>query len=147
MPSRTTMRIQWKLHKLVWNLSGGRLGGRVVGMPVLELVTIGQRSGQQRHVLLTYVDEPSGPVVFGTNAGLDQDPAWVVNLRHAGALRMRTKGRWREVNPVEVVEEHERSQLWSKAVAVNKGYEDHLRTLTRPVPIIRLIFASGESQP
>jgi deazaflavin-dependent oxidoreductase (nitroreductase family) len=141
------MRVQWKLHKLIWNLSGGRLGNRIVRMPVLELVTVGKRSGQPRHVLLTYLDEPSGPVVFGTNAGLDQDPAWVVNLRHAGGLRMRTKGRWADVNPVEVIEEHERTRLWGKAVTANHGYEGYLRTLTRPVPIIRLVPAApGETR-
>jgi hypothetical protein len=72
MASRASMRWQWRTHKLMWNLSGGHLGRRVVGMPVLELVTTGHKSGERRSILITYIDEPGGPVIFATNAGLDR---------------------------------------------------------------------------
>jgi hypothetical protein len=73
---RRKIRLQWKVHKLIWKLSGGRLGRNVIGMPVLELVTIGHKSRQQRQILITYVDSDGAPAIIGTNAGRDADSAW-----------------------------------------------------------------------
>ena len=87
--NRTWMRFQWRTHKLLWNLSGGRLGRRVAGMPVLELVTIGHKSGQERQILISYVGDDDAPLVVGSNAGRDVDPAWVKNLRVNPRARMR----------------------------------------------------------
>jgi F420H(2)-dependent quinone reductase len=137
MANRTVMRLQWRSHKLIWRLSGGRLGNRVVGMPVLELVTTGHRSGRQRSILITYLDEPEGPVVFGTNAGLDRDPAWVTNLRAHDAVRIRVAGEWTDRRAVEPSDQGERQRLWNAAVAANPGYADYLATLTRSVPIVQ----------
>lgn len=51
--TRRSTRFQWRMHLLLWNLSGGRLGRRVVGMPVVELITTGRKSGVPRQILIT----------------------------------------------------------------------------------------------
>ena len=136
--NRTAMRVQWKLHKLMWNLSGGRLGRQVVGMPVLELVTVGRRSGLEREVLLTHVDHDGSPAVIGTNAGRDTDPAWVENLRANPDARARWNGEWHDVTAVELDgDEHE--AVWNAAVAANRGYVAYAEALTRPIPIMHLV--------
>ena len=135
--NRRYMRLQWKMHKLIWGVSGGRLGRKVAGMPVLELETIGRKSGQSRQILITYVDSDGAPAIIGTNAGRDTDPAWVLNLRSNAAARARWDGRWHHVTASEL-EGEEYGQGWAAAVQANPGYEDYLEALTRPVPIIRL---------
>ena len=100
--NRTKMRFQWRMHKFIWYLSGGRLGRKVVGMPVLELVTTGHKSGLERTILITYVDDERGPALIGTNAGRDSDPPWVKNLRANPEARARWSGRWRDVVAVEL---------------------------------------------
>jgi F420H(2)-dependent quinone reductase len=35
----------WKVHRFVHRVSGGRIGGKVVGLPVLMLTTRGRKSG------------------------------------------------------------------------------------------------------
>jgi deazaflavin-dependent oxidoreductase (nitroreductase family) len=135
--NRTWMRFQWRMHKLLWNLSGGRLGRKVIGMPVLELVTIGHKSGQERQILITYVEHNGFPAIIGTNAGRDVDPAWVKNLRANRKARARWNGRWRDVVATEL-SGNELDQVWGEAVAVNPGYATYAESLTRPVPIFRL---------
>jgi F420H(2)-dependent quinone reductase len=137
-PNRRVMRMQWKLHKLTWNLSGGRLGRRVIGMPVLELETTGHRSGRPRRILITYVLDGDTSVLFGTNAGADVDPAWVRNLRVAPTCRVRRDGRWRDAD-AEFVTDDDHARLWQRAVEANSGYAEYERVLTRPVPIVRLV--------
>ena len=75
------LSFQWKLHKLVWRVSGGRLGTKVVGLPVLELVTTGRKSGEPRSVLLNYLDAAAGYAVIASNAGDDRPPLWWLNLQ------------------------------------------------------------------
>ena len=135
--NRTLMRLQWKVHRLIWNLSGGRLGRKVTGMPVVELVTVGHKSGQERQILITYVESEGAPAIIGTNAGRETDPAWVKNLRANPQARARWDGEWRRVSGVELSgEDYER--VWEAAVKLNSMYADYERDLTRPVPIIRL---------
>jgi hypothetical protein len=45
-----------------------------------EVIAIGRRSGAERQILITYVDD-GAPAIIGTNAGRDRDPAWANNLR------------------------------------------------------------------
>lgn len=78
---RSQLRAIWRFHKVMWKLSGGRLGRTSGGMKVLELVTTGRKTGEPRSVLLFYRDGATGPVVVGSNAGASKDPAWVSNLR------------------------------------------------------------------
>lgn len=135
--NRRFIRLQWRAHKLIWNRSGGRLGRRVRGMPVLELVSVGRKSGRPRQILIGYADERGVPVLIATNAGRDLDPAWVLNLRAQPEARARWDSEWHDVTAVEACgSEHER--LWALATAVNDGYERYRKSWTRPVPIIRL---------
>jgi deazaflavin-dependent oxidoreductase (nitroreductase family) len=106
-------------------------------MPVLELVSVGRKSGRPRQILIGYTDDGGVPVLIGTNAGRDVDPAWVQNLRAEPDARARWDGAWHDVAAVEATgAEHER--LWALATAVNEGYERYRESLTRVVPIVRL---------
>lgn len=137
MDQRSVMRFQWKMHKLLWNLSGGRIGRRIGGMDNLELITTGRKSGQPRQILIWYLDDGGVPAIVGTNAGKDEDPAWAKNLRDEPRARARWDGRWYEVTAVELVgEDYER--VWNQAVATYQGYAEYAEQLTRHIPIFRL---------
>ncbi len=131
------MRFQWRAHRLSWNLSGGRLGRKVVGMPVLELVTRGHKSGLDRNILITYVDSGGNPAIIGSNAGRDSDPAWVRNLRAQPEARARWAGQWRNVVAQEL-EGIEYESVWLRAVSLNSDYETYRQGMTRHIPIFRL---------
>jgi deazaflavin-dependent oxidoreductase (nitroreductase family) len=121
----------------VWNLSGGRLGRKIAGIAVLEMVSLGHRSGRERQILITYVEDPAGPLIVGTNAVRKRDPVWVENLRTNRHARARWAGRWHEVIAVEF-ERDDHAAAWAMAVACNDGYAEYAADLTRHVPIIRL---------
>ncbi|MGA9594674.1 MAG: nitroreductase/quinone reductase family protein [Acidimicrobiia bacterium] len=135
--SRRFLRMQWRLHKLVWNLSGGRLGRRVSGMPVLELVTIGHRSGQERGILIWYVSTARGPAVIGSNAGASYDPAWVKNLRAHPGARIRRDGTWSDVR-ARFAAGAEFEEIWQKAVEAADDYAGYAAVTDRPIPVVVL---------
>ena len=142
-PPRGFMRLQWRLHKLIWKLSGARLGRRVDGMPVLRLVTTGHTSGRPRDVLLWYVDTKTGPVLAGTNAGADHDPAWIMNLRADPSATMTVEGVTTPVIAV-FLDGEPHAAAWATLVAAHGGYRTYAEVLTRPVPIVRLSSRNGD---
>lgn len=135
-PSRRFMRFQWKLHRLAWDLSGGRLGRRVLGMPVLELETTGHKTGQPRRILISYVQTPDGPVLAGTNAGADHDPAWIRNLRATPKAWVREAGEWRDVR-ARFLEGEEASRAWELFLR-HEGYGDYEEMTGRQIPLVVL---------
>lgn len=131
------MRLQWRMHRLVWDLSGGRLGRTAIGMPVLELVTVGHKSGQERSILITYVETPDGPALAGTNAGASYEPAWIKNLRADPGAKTMRGGQWTDVT-ARFLEGDERSQVWARFLESDEGYENYQKMLDRLVPIVVL---------
>jgi deazaflavin-dependent oxidoreductase (nitroreductase family) len=124
---RKKMRTQWRAHKLIWNVSGGRLGRKVGGLPVLELVTVGHTSGEERQILIWYFDDNGAPAIVGTNAGKDADPAWVKNLRANPHARARWTGTWHHVTAIELTGgDHDR-------VAAGRRRRGRLRRLCQGV--------------
>jgi F420H(2)-dependent quinone reductase len=137
-PNRPRMRLQWRLHKLLWRLSGGRLGTRVLGMPVLQLTTTGHRSGEPRTILITYVELDGRPVIAGTNAGADRDPAWVRNLRARPEATILRRGLTERIR-AEFLEGADWERAWRLFEAADEGYKRYRAQLTRPIPIVRLV--------
>lgn len=131
------LETMWKIHKWLWRISNGRLLNRAVGMPVLELVTTGRRSGEPRSVLLTYLDTPEGWAVIGSNAGDDRAPAWWRNLEAKPDATVRIAGIDHAVR-ARAADGAERTDLWDRAVAAHPGYADYARYTDRTIPVVVL---------
>ena len=107
-------------------------------MPVLELTTTGNRSGEPRSILLWYIKDESGPIMAGTNAGAAHDPAWVKNLRQEPNAQVRID---RHTYSVEArfLEGSEHEAAWARLTATNEAYGEYASQLTRPVPLVQLV--------
>lgn len=132
------LRFMWRVHRFVWKATGGRLGTRAVGLPVLELRTIGRKSGQVRPVLLSFVEHERGPAVVASNAGHDRHPAWYRNLEANPLAELRLGRRTWPVRAVDAAGS-ERSELWDRFVAANPDYVEYAeRAGGREIPIVIL---------
>jgi deazaflavin-dependent oxidoreductase (nitroreductase family) len=127
----------WRVHRFLYRVSGGRIGGTVVGMPVLMLTTKGRKSGAPRSNVLTYVPKGRASVVVASNAGEPRHPAWWLNLLvdpHASVQR------GQEIMPVVAreAEGQERADLWDAVLRVNASYAEYEKRTTRRIPIVVL---------
>lgn len=134
---RRVMGVMWKLHRMWYRASGGRVGSRVAGLAVLRLTTTGRSSGRARSVMLTYLDDPRGFIVIASNAGDQRDPAWWRNLEADPAASVRIG---RKEYPVRTrqLEGDEREQAWHRAVAAYDGYARYAASTTRTIPVALL---------
>ena len=143
MPSDFALKTMNGLHHAVLKISGGRVGWNAGKMPVLELTTIGRKSGQARSVMLTSpVQEGSTIVVVASRGGDDTHPAWFLNLRDNPAVEVAYQGAPKRPMRARVATAEERARLWPLVTADHKNYSDYQTKTTREIPLVLLEPAS-----
>ena len=76
-----SLKTMSQLHRAIVHLTGGQVLGSAFGMPVVELHTVGRKSGQPRSTMLTApVIEGDRVVLVASKGGDDRDPDWYCNL-------------------------------------------------------------------
>src|SRR5215213_2338993 len=70
------------IHRAIFNISKGRIFGKALGMPLIELITTGRRSGKERSTMLSVpIVDGERLVLVASFGGDDRHPAWYLNLR------------------------------------------------------------------
>jgi F420H(2)-dependent quinone reductase len=130
-------RILGGLHRFVYRLTGGRVGARIVGLPVLLLTTTGRKSGRRRTQPLAYTQTSDGYAVIASKGGAAHHPLWYLNLR-ANPLAEVTVGRVTQKVRAREVEGEERERLWRQLADVYPGYDKYAQKTSRRIPVIVL---------
>lgn len=139
MPHDLVLKAMNGAHRLLLKATGGRVGYDAMGMPVLELTTIGRRSGKPRSVMLTAPLEVDGhPVVVASRGGDDRHPAWFLNLRDRPDVEVSMKGGPRTPMRARVVGPEERDRLWPQITGRYRNYAGYQRRTEREIPLVVL---------
>jgi deazaflavin-dependent oxidoreductase (nitroreductase family) len=135
-------RAATRLHSFVYRATSGKIGGRMLGSPVLLLITTGRKSGRERTVPLLYLRDGENLVIVGSNGGAATHPDWWLNLRanpeaivEVGDQKLRVRAK--KADP------EEKERLWPKLVAMYPSYEDYRRRTDREIPVVLLKPAGG----
>ena len=143
MPADVVLKAMNATHRVVLKASGGRVGWSGMGMPVIELTTVGRKSGQQRSVMLTApVHDGDTYVIVASRGGDDVHPAWYLNLVAEPKVEVATKGR-KATMTARVLEGEEREATWKRIVAQNGPYEGYQRKTRREIPLVLLEPVAG----
>lgn len=127
-----------KMHGFVYRVSGGRVGSRVKGVPVLLLTTTGRRSGQDRTVPLMYLPDAERMLVVASNAAEpDHPPGWWFNLSASPRATVRAGGKTFGVE-ARLMDEAERSEWWPRLVAHNPNWGRFQNETDRPCSVVVL---------
>jgi deazaflavin-dependent oxidoreductase (nitroreductase family) len=125
------------LHRVLYRMSGGRIGGRLWDLRVVLLTTTGRRTGKKRTVPLCSLRHGEDLVVIGSYGGLDQAPAWWLNLQ-ANPHAELAVGRERRTVTARNAASDERTLLWTEVTARAPGYLEYERRTTREIPVVIL---------
>jgi deazaflavin-dependent oxidoreductase (nitroreductase family) len=80
---KAVMRVASNVQVSLYRWTGGRIGGRTRGHPVLLLTVPGRRTGQLRSTGVLYFPFDDGYLVVGSAGGAKAEPDWFRNLRKA----------------------------------------------------------------
>ena len=124
-------------HTAVYQATGGRLGGKIQGSPVLLLETTGRKTGKKRTTPLLYLPDGRDMVIVASKGGAAKPPVWWLNLRANPETEVQVGSRKLEVEAEEATGK-DKERLWRQLVAMYPGYADYQRRTDREIPVIRL---------
>jgi deazaflavin-dependent oxidoreductase (nitroreductase family) len=123
-------------HRAIVHLTGGRVLGSVAGMPVIELQTVGRRSGLPRSTMLTApVIDGDRVVLVASKGGDDRDPDWYRNLLAHPDVELTMSGRRRPMRARQASPD-ERAALWPRVTAAYGGYRGYQGRTAREIPLV-----------
>jgi F420H(2)-dependent quinone reductase len=134
---RLGARVGGGIHRDLYRLSGGRIGGRIGKLPILLLTTTGRRTGRQRTTPLGFERDGANLVVIASNGGMDWPPAWWLNLEQTPEASVEL-GRERLAVRSRQATGDERARLWAAITARFPAYGRYERKTTRPIPVVIL---------
>ena len=138
MPSDALFKIVNAVHRPLYRLTRGKIGGRGLGMPVLVLTTTGRKSGAKRSVMLTSPLQLGDSIVLvASRGGDDQNPAWLYNLQADPEVEVEQDGRTRSMR-ARVADAAERAELWPRVVADHANYGSYQAKTDREIPVVVL---------
>ena len=100
LPPRWFIRFAWKAHRAWYRVTGGRRGlwpAQVDHWGTMRVTTIGRRSGQERSVILAYLEDGANLFTLAMNGWGEAEPAWWLNLQANPQARVRLADGTREV--------------------------------------------------
>ena len=130
-------RILGGVHRGIYRLTGGRIGGKVGPARVLLLTTTGRKSGRLRTQPLLYTPAGAGYVVIASKGGAARHPLWYSNLRANPDVEV-TVGRETKKFRARAAEGEERERLWRAMTRVYAGYDRYARRTSRQIPVVVL---------
>jgi F420H(2)-dependent quinone reductase len=142
----TATKLITRTHIALYRKTGGKLGGRYRGSPVLLLTTTGRRSGQLRTMPVLYMVDGNRKVVVASYAGAEHHPGWYHNLLTQPEVTVQAGSTIQEMQ-AEVADPPERTRLWPSLVAMYPSYDDYQATTERELPVVILTPDEPKGRP
>jgi deazaflavin-dependent oxidoreductase (nitroreductase family) len=133
-------RVLHHLDAPVLRRSGGRhsVSSALTGLPIVELTTVGARSGEPRTLPIIGVPDGDRLVLTASNYGQQRNPAWYYNLKANPQCVASFRGQRHEMVAYEA-EGEERQRLWELDVAVYPPRNQYARRARgRRIPVMVL---------
>jgi deazaflavin-dependent oxidoreductase (nitroreductase family) len=126
-----------QLHVRAYRASGGRLGKRYKGAPVLLLDHVGRKSGRHMTSPLIFGEDGDDLILVASFGGAPRDPFWWPNLKASPETTVNVFGDVRRVRARQATAE-EKARIWPKMVEVYPPYEDYQGKTSRDIPVVIL---------
>jgi F420H(2)-dependent quinone reductase len=138
-PPRPLLRLGWALHRILFRVTGGRVGTRRAGdgLGTLFLRSTGRKSGTVRRTGLFYLEDGRNLVVVASNAGAGVDPSWWGNLQATPDSEVELGTRRLPVRARAATAE-EAARLWPRLDTGNPEFVAYRRKAAREIPVVIL---------
>lgn len=131
----------WRAHRALYRLSGGRFlwtTSNRRGWGALRLTTIGRKSGQERSVIIGYVEDGPNLVALAMNGWDEGHPAWWLNLEAHPDAVVRQAGQQPRPVRARLTTGDERARLWQRWAAVDPGLDGYAARRSTETPVVVL---------
>jgi deazaflavin-dependent oxidoreductase (nitroreductase family) len=123
----------------------GQVGGDFAGAPLLLLHTVGAPAGKQRVSPAMYLPDDGRYLIFATNGGSGDHPAWYRNLTAHPGAQIEVGDRVIAVHATEL-HGRERDHKYAEQARRYLGFAAYQQNTTRTIPVIALAPTSRDDQ-
>lgn len=141
-PKDVVFKLAKVVHPLVIRLSGGRVGAKVGGLPVVILTTTGRKTGRPRATPLMVIEHDGQSYVVASKGGDDRHPAWYLNLVATPEVSVERDGKT-EAMLARVLDPEERERVWPVVTRSYKAYAAYEKKTERQIPVVELAPAAS----
>lgn len=116
LPPRWVIHLAWQIHRSLYRFTNGRLGLRrpkADRYGLMRITTTGRRTGQDRSVMLAYVESGPDLVTLAMNGWGAAEPAWWLNLQAHPDVKVDLVDGPRQVTG-QVARGEQRERLWAQ---------------------------------
>ena len=131
------LKLILKVMVFLYNVSGGRIGGKMGKVPVLLLTTTGRKTGKQRTLPLVYIMDGSAYVITASAGGADKHPGWFFNIRSNPQATIQVKDKHIKVT-AEIAGPEKKPELWARLVEVAPNFAGYQKRTSREIPMVIL---------
>ena len=141
VPPPWIVHTAWRAHRALYRLSGGRFlwtPSNKRGWGALRLTAIGRTSGQERSVIIGYVEDGANLVACAMNGWDEGDPSWSLNLQAHPDAVVRLAGEPPRTVHARRAAGEERDRLWRLWLAVDPKLDGYAgrRSIITPVVVL-----------
>lgn len=115
--------------------NAGKVGGMFEGAPLLLLTHTGAKSGRKRVCPVMFVDDGDRTLIFATNAGGPNNPAWYHNVLVNDEVTIETGAETYRATALPVTGE-ERDRLYTESAAKVSALADYQSKTERRIPVV-----------
>jgi F420H(2)-dependent quinone reductase len=141
VPPSWFVHTAWRVHRALYRLSGGRFlwtPSNKRGWGALRLTTVGRTSGQERSVILGYLEDGADLVTLAMNGWEDGHPAWWLNLQAHPDAVVRLAGRAPRPVRARPATGEERDRLWQRWGAISADLDAYADRRSTETPVVVL---------
>jgi F420H(2)-dependent quinone reductase len=131
------LKLATAVHRTLYRRTGGRLGGRLAGCPILLLTTTGRRTGKQRTTPLLYLADGDRLVLVASKGGDDRSPVWYRNLEANPEVKVQAGPHVRRMRAA-TASGADREELWPRVVRMYAPYDTYQSKTRRQIPLVIL---------
>lgn len=143
LPPRWFIRLAWRVHRGIVRITGHRRGlwrpedGKR-GWGALRLTTTGRRTGQQRSVIVGYLEDDGRFITLAMNGWQPEEPAWWLNLQADPRATIETKDGIIVPVIARSAQGQERERLWALFRTADPGLDGFAARRPNPTAVVIL---------
>jgi F420H(2)-dependent quinone reductase len=131
----------WRVHRALYRVSGGRFlwtTSNRRGWGAMRLTTVGRTSGQQRSVIIGYLEDGHDLVALAMNGWDEGHPAWWLNLEATPDAHVRLAGQPPRLVRARPAVGAERDRLWQRWRDIDPHLDAHAARRSTETPVVVL---------
>jgi deazaflavin-dependent oxidoreductase (nitroreductase family) len=132
-----------KAHVDEFRASGGKIGGRFEGRPVLLVTTTGAKTGRPHTTPMMYLAQDGRLFVFASKGGAPTNPDWYRNLVANPTVEVEL-GTERFEASARPLSGDERGRIYARQTELYPQFGEYERKTERTIPVVELVRSQSQ---